>query len=104
LCYAFGFKEHFVFVGDGGRTEHAQPADDFDGLQAPSGPADVVVCQSPNLIVRASDEHYRNAVNAGANIFMPLTAEDYCGKHSCCRNPEGYLWSFGRYDPWATAS
>lgn len=114
LCNAFGFKEHLVVRGDDGRIEHAQLTfgngmimigsardDEFGRLQAPPASSDAVVCQSPYIIVRAIDEHYRDAVQAGAKIVMPLTAEDYGGKNYSCRDPEGYLWNFGSYDPWA---
>ena len=42
----------------------------------------------------------RAAVEAGAVIVMPLTDEDYGDKNYSCRDPEGYLWNFGSYDPW----
>ena len=116
LCDAFGFKEHLVVPGDDDRIEHAQLTfgngmimlgsardDDFGKLQAPPDSPDAVVCQSPYIIVAAIDEHYRVAVEAGARIVMPLTAEDYGGKNYSCRDPEGYLWNFGSYDPLDTA-
>ncbi|HZF33304.1 MAG TPA: glyoxalase, partial [Candidatus Angelobacter sp.] len=27
--------------------------------------------------------------------------EDYGGRGYSCRDPEGHLWNFGTYDPWA---
>jgi uncharacterized glyoxalase superfamily protein PhnB len=114
LCTAFGFEEHLVVPGEDGRIEHAQLTfgngmimlgsvrDDALGkLQAPPDSLDAVVCQSPYIIVPAIDQHYHDAVEAGARIVLPLTAEDYGGKNYSCRDPEGYLWSFGSYDPWA---
>ena len=116
LCDAFGFKEHLVVPGEDDRIEHAQLTfgngmimlgsardDDFGKLQGPPGSPDEAVCQSPYIIVAAIDEHYRAAVEAGARIVMPLTAEDYGGKNYSCRDPEGNLWNFGSYDPWDTA-
>ena len=113
LCGTLGFKKHLIVRGDDGRIEHAQLTfgngmimlgsardDDFGKLQAPPGSSDAVVCQSPYIVVQAIDEHYRNAVDAGAVIVMPLTDEDYGGKNYSCRDPEGYLWNFGSYDPW----
>ena len=26
---------------------------------------------------------------------------DYGGRGFTCRDPEGHLWNFGSYDPWA---
>ena len=114
LCKTFGFKEHLVVPGDDGQIRHAQLTfgngmimlgsardDDFGKLQAPPGSLDAVVCQSPYIVVPEIDDHYQHAVAAGAEIVMPLTAEDYGGKNYSCRDPEGYLWNFGSYDPWA---
>ncbi|MEM1176196.1 MAG: VOC family protein [Pseudomonadota bacterium] len=114
LCDALGFEEHLVVSGDNGEVRHAQLTfgngmimlgsardDEFGKLQAPPDSSDAVVYQSPYIIVSAIDEHYRRAVEAGAKIVMPLTAEDYGGKNYSCRDPEGYLWNFGSYDPWA---
>lgn len=115
LCGTFGFAEHLVVAGEGNHIEHAQLTfgngmimlssvreDEFGKLQAPPGTANEIVCQSPYIIVQDIDEHYRHAVETGARIVMPLTAEDYGGKNYSCRDPEGYLWNFGNYDPWAT--
>ena len=115
LCDTFGFEEHLVVASDDGRIEHAQLTygngmimlssardDDFGKLQAPPGSSDEVVCLSPYIIVQGIDEHFQHAVDAGAKIVMPLTAEDYGGKNYSCRDPEGHLWNFGSYDPWAS--
>ena len=114
LCNAFGFEQHLVVRGENDRIEHAQLTfgngmimlgsardDEFGKLQAPPNSDDPIVCQSPYIIVTEIDEHYRNAVDAGATIVMPLTAEDFGGKNYSCRDPEGFLWNFGSYDPWA---
>ena len=26
--------------------------------------------------------------------------QDYGGRDYTCRDPEGYVWTFGTYDPW----
>ncbi len=114
LCDTLGFEEHLVVPGDDGQIQHAQLTfgggmimlgsvrdDDFGKLQAPPHSPDAVVSQSPYVIVREIDEHYQRAVAAGAEIVMPLTAEDYGGKNYSCRDPEGHIWNFGSYDPWA---
>ncbi len=114
LCKAFGFSEHVVVDGDNGSIRHAQLTlgdamimlgsvrdDDFGKLQVPPSSTDAAVTQSPYIVVAEIDAHYRNAVAAGAQIVMPLTAEDYGGKNYSCRDPEGHLWNFGSYDPWA---
>jgi uncharacterized glyoxalase superfamily protein PhnB len=43
--------------------------------------------------------HHARAVAAGAVIVDPLTKKDYGGSGYSARDPEGFLWSFGSYDP-----
>lgn len=40
---------------------------------------------------------------AGAEIVMPLEAQDYGGSKFSVRDPEGHIRSFGDYDPHAAA-
>lgn len=114
LCRAFGFEKHLVVPGEGGTIAHAQLTlgngmimlgsardDEFGQLQ--KTPADVggVGTQSPYIIVADADAHHARAVAAGAVVVYPLTDEDYGGRGYSCRDPEGHLWNFGTYDPWA---
>jgi uncharacterized glyoxalase superfamily protein PhnB len=32
---------------------------------------------------------------------MEVEDQDYGGRLYSCLDPEGHLWSFGTYDPWA---
>ena len=68
-------------------------------------PIDVggVGTQSPYIIVEDVDAHYARAVAAGAEIVMDIKDEDYGGRGYSCRDPEGHVWNFGSYDPWAAA-
>lgn len=116
LCRAFGFERHLVVPGEGDTIAHAQLTcgngmimlgsagdQDFDKLQKP--PADVggVGTQSPYIIVPDADAHYERAKAAGAAIVYDIRDEDYGGRGYSCRDPEGHLWNFGTYDPWADA-
>jgi uncharacterized glyoxalase superfamily protein PhnB len=47
------------------------------------------------------DGHARRARAAGADIFMEPADQDYGGRVYSARDPEGHVWSFGSYDPWA---
>jgi uncharacterized glyoxalase superfamily protein PhnB len=47
------------------------------------------------------EAHHATAVAAGAEIVMPLTEQAYGGSSYAAKDPEGNLWSFGSYDPWA---
>ncbi len=114
LCNAFGFEERLVVPGEGGSIAHAQLVfgngmimlgsageTDFGKLQKPPSAPDGVVAQSPYIVVEDADEHYARAVAAGAEIVIDIRSEDYGGRGYSCRDPEGHLWNFGSYDPWA---
>jgi uncharacterized glyoxalase superfamily protein PhnB len=113
LCKAFGFEEHLVVPGQNGAIAHAELTlgngmimlgsehdDAFDKLLKPPEPGHPVT-QSPYIIVADVDAHYAKAKAAGAEIVMDIKDEDYGGRGYSARDPEGYLWSFGSYDPWA---
>lgn len=115
LCDALGFEVHALFA-DGDDVHHAQlvfgPAkgdmimvssardDDFGRLSAPPEPG-AKVHASAYLVVPDADAHHDRAVAHGAEIVLPLFDADYGGRGYSCRDPEGYLWSVGTYDPWA---
>lgn len=54
-----------------------------------------------DLIVDDVEAHADRARNAGANIFLQPMDQPYGGRGYSARDPEGNVWSFGRYDPWA---
>ena len=114
LCEAFGFEKHLVVPGADGTIAHAQlvfgsgmvmigsaQASEFDNLQKPPNALGGAVSQSPYIIVDDADKHYARAVAAGAEIVIEIRDEDYGGRGYSCRDPEGHVWNFGSYDPWA---
>ena len=114
LCDAFGFEKHLVVPGDDGTIVHAQLVfgngmimlgsareSEFDNLQRPPSALGGAVSQSSYIIVEEADKHYGRAVAAGAEIVMEIKNEDYGGQGYSCRDPEGHVWNFGSYDPWA---
>ncbi len=116
LCEAFGFEKHLVVPGEDGAIAHAQlvfgngmvmlgsaGAGAFDDLQKPPNALGGAVSQSPYIVVEDADAHYARAVAAGAEIVLDIRDEDYGGREYSCRDPEGHLWNFGSYDPWASA-
>lgn len=116
LCQAFGFDKHLVVPGKNGAIDHAELVfgngmimlgsirdDAFDQLQQPPSQLDGPVCQSPYIIVDDVDQHYEQALSSGAKVVMPLHDQDYGGRDYSCRDPEGFLWNFGTYNPWNTA-
>ena len=40
----------------------------------------------------------------GAAIVMEPEDQGHGGRLHACRDPEGHLWNFGSYDPWADES
>ncbi len=113
LCQAFGFEKKSVFEEDGiiihaelnlgnamimiGSTGYQSPfsqylihPDDTKGKQT----------MTAYIVVNDPDGHYERAKEAGAEILLPLTEQSYGGKDYTCSDSEGYIWSFGSYDPW----
>jgi uncharacterized glyoxalase superfamily protein PhnB len=113
LVDAFGFKADNVFKNDKGAVEHAELS--FrDGMVMVGTAADSEYgrllttvskagkpTQAIYVIVDSPAEHAAAAEAAGAVILMPPTLQDYGATDYTCSDPEGNLWSFGDYDPWA---
>jgi uncharacterized glyoxalase superfamily protein PhnB len=59
--------------------------------------------RSVSLVVNDCDAIYARAKAAGAEIIFDLEEKEYGGKAFACRDPEGYLWNIGTYNPWETA-
>src|SRR5574341_2669581 len=113
LCKAFGFEKQLVVPGENGTIAHAQLAfgngmimlgtasdDEFGKLVKPPSDLHGVTTQSPYVIVKDVDLHYRRAVAAGAKIVLDIEDKGYGGRGYTCQDPEGHVWSFGSYDPW----
>ena len=113
LCNVFGFAKHLVVPDQQGGIAHAQltlgngmimlgSARDDDHGQWVKSPLEAGGnTQSAYIVVSEIDAHYRQAVDAGAEIVMEIADQDYGGRLYSARDPEGHLWNFGSYDPWA---
>ena len=114
LCKAFGFERHLVVPGENGTVAHAQLTfgngmimlgsareDEFGQWVKPPRETGGIGTQSAYVIVEDADAHYARAKAAGAEIVMEVEDQDYGGRLYSCLDPEGHLWSFGTYDPWA---
>ena len=113
LCRAFSFERHFVVPGDGGTIAHAQLTygngmimlgsardDDWGTLVKPV--ADVGArTGAAYVVVSDVDAHCARARAAGAEIVRELENTPYGSREYAARDPEGQVWSFGTYDPWA---
>lgn len=117
LCTAFGFERRAVYPDDKNPRiiQHAQltwhdrmvmisTAMDSEHTRAgriktvsEAGGTTVVLY----LIVQDVVAHAERAWAAGAEIFDGPNDKDYGGRGYSARDPEGNIWSFGSYDPWA---
>ena len=113
LCQAFGFARRLVVPGRDGTIRHAQltlgdgmimlgSARNRDFGPHVRTPEELGGnSQSAYVIVAEIDDHYRHAVAAGVEIVMEIEDMDYGGRLYSALDPEGNLWHFGSYDPWA---
>ena len=114
LCEAFGFHAQAVYR-DGDTVHHAQLVfgtgmlmlgstrrdSEWGDLIAQPRDLDGRTTQSPCVVVTDADTHYARAKAAGAVIVQDIADQPYGGRGYACRDPEGHLWWFGSYDPWA---
>jgi uncharacterized glyoxalase superfamily protein PhnB len=113
LCRAFGFEKKAVYEGEGGTIAHAEltlgngmvmlgSAKDTEyGKLLVRPRAAGGVTMSVYVIVGDADAHFARAKAAGAEITREPVTQDYGGRDYTCKDPEGNVWTFGTYDPWA---
>ncbi len=116
LCDTFGFARHLVVEDGAGGIAHAQLTlgsgmimlgserdDELGRVQA--GPKRLGGTTQSAYVVLDRDEQVdalcTRARTAGAEIIIEPFEPDYGGRSFSCRDPEGHLWHFGSYDPWA---
>ena len=118
LCNAFGFERHAVYADDADPAviHHAQLILDNSMVMlgsdrpgevknryrwmtpAEAGGITMCVC----AYVEDPDTHCATARAAGADIVTePHDNSGYPGRSYDARDPEGNVWNFGSYDPWA---
>jgi uncharacterized glyoxalase superfamily protein PhnB len=108
LKRAFAFEEKAVYRGEDGAIHHAELRLG-DGLVmfggVPAGATQQNGSAMPPVTIYAviadPDGHYAAAKAAGAQIVRELTDQPYGSREYSARDPEGNLWSFGTYDPYA---
>lgn len=115
LCKALGFSRHLVVEEPDGSIAHAQlvigtsmvmlgtARDQDDGIERLPANLGGHVTGGVYLVAADIEQRFEVARAAGADIVMELEAQDYGGSAFSCRDPEGYLWHFGSYDPWSDA-
>jgi uncharacterized glyoxalase superfamily protein PhnB len=101
---AFGFERQTVHE-DGGAIGHAELRHG-DGvvMLGTAGHGDARFDTGRNVIyvvVEDPDAVCDQATAAGAEIVMELTDQDYGSREFAAEDPEGNVWSFGTYNPFA---
>ena len=104
---AFGFATHVSYPGEDGGIGHAEMTIGNGMVMFGAGAAKAdnpwsKVPMGIYVIVPDADAHHARAQAAGAEIVMELYDTPYGSREYSARDPEGNLWSFGTYDPWAT--
>lgn len=111
---AFGFKPTLVVESENGSIAHAQlkfgngmimlgtAGKDETYDQLVKMPRELgAESQAPYVIVEDADAHCSHAKANGAEIAMDIYSPDHGGRAYAAFDPEGHLWNFGSYDPWA---
>jgi uncharacterized glyoxalase superfamily protein PhnB len=111
---AFGLVRHAVYAGAENTVAHAElrhgsgmimlgsatnPGPNARWYTTPAG-ADGRVTSPLYLVVPDCTPVWESAQAAGAEVIMELQTMSYGGRSFTVRDPEGYLWSVGEYDPW----
>ena len=114
LCRAFGFEKKAAYEDDHGVILHAEltfgngmimlgqtkPDTEYGKMLVQPGKAGGVT-MTAYLVVDDCDAHFARAKAAGAAIVRAPVSQDYGGRDYTCKDPEGNVWTFGTYDPWA---
>ena len=104
LVNAFGFERHHITENDDGTVAHAE-------LTYGSGMVMLGTARGDDrfatgravvyVVVDDPDAVHDQAKAAGATIVQELTDQDYGSREFAAEDPEGNVWSFGTYDPFA---
>jgi uncharacterized glyoxalase superfamily protein PhnB len=111
LTSAFGAEEKSVHRGDDGTIHHAElrlgtgifmfGQHSGEGRLGGEAPRPLSSTVSIYIVVSDPDQHHATARAAGANVVRELEDMEYGSREYSARDPEGNLWSFGTYDPYA---
>jgi uncharacterized glyoxalase superfamily protein PhnB len=103
---AFGLERRHVSENADGAVVHAELTHGrgmvMIGTSGQGDPQFETARTSIYVIVDDPDAAYDRAKAAGAEISRELRDMDYGSREFTARDPEGNVWSFGTYDPFAT--
>lgn len=109
-----GFERRAVYTGPDNVVQHAElslgngmvmlGSVKSDGphshLMATPAEAGGRVTSGMYIVVPDCGPVWESARAAGAEVVRQLETMSYGGQSFSVRDPEGYLWSVGEYDPW----
>jgi uncharacterized glyoxalase superfamily protein PhnB len=107
LVRVLGFKVHTVIDGPDDTIAHAELTIGNGMIMLGSDVhREGVPSQPPGsawiyVVLDDVDAHYAHANREGAAIAMEITTTDYGSRDYAVRDPEGNLWNFGTYNPFA---
>lgn len=117
LCQVFGFERHAVYETEPGIIGHAELSLNGGMIMLGSAKDDehAIRYQTPDalsgaetgglyVVVADVAAVHTRAVAAGARILRPITETPYGSREFALKDPEGFSWSVGTYDPWAAHS
>ena len=101
----FGGEEHALYRAGDGTIHHAEVRLGNGIVMFGSARADVVATRGAGggiyVVVADPDGHCATAREAGAEIVRELHDTDYGSREYSARDPEGNMWHFGTYQPFA---
>jgi uncharacterized glyoxalase superfamily protein PhnB len=113
LCTVFGFERRAVYEGPNGTIGHAELVlgggiimlgsekdDEYGRNFKPPAELGGVETRSVYVVVPDADAVYARVSAAGAVVVRPLQNMEYGSREFTVKDPEGYSWSVGTYDPW----
>jgi uncharacterized glyoxalase superfamily protein PhnB len=104
---AFGFERKAVYE-NGGAVQHAELTHGRGmvmlGTSGAGDPLFETRHSSAYVVVSDPDALFERATAAGAEIVRELQDMDYGSREFSAKDPEGNVWSFGTYDPFAGAN
>jgi uncharacterized glyoxalase superfamily protein PhnB len=105
LTAAFGAGRHAVYDDGQGTIVHAElrlgNGIVMLGPARPEAPATRGTGGGVYVVVDDPDAHCARALKAGAEIVRGLNDTDYGSREYAACDPEGNVWNFGTYQPFA---
>jgi uncharacterized glyoxalase superfamily protein PhnB len=114
LVQVLGFTAQAVYDGPEGTVAHAaltlgpgmvmlgSVSNTGPGVETRAHPEEIGGRSTAGVYVVVPDAAavYGRVVATGVSVVQELQEMEYGGKAFICKDPEGFVWSVGEYDPW----